>query len=417
MDYMPRFADAQLSEGLAMAGAVVIEGPRGCGKTQTARKAANSAVYFDVDSAAIASVDVNPNRVLNGAHPRLLDEWQMATAIWNKVRKQLDETREMGQFILTGSVTPPVDPDMHPGATRIERIRMRPLSLSESGVSNNSVSLAALLAGTEDYTAPQIGALSFDALLAVICSGGWPRYSSLTSLQAMRMNRSYLQDLFRVDFARLPGSSNPATAERVLRELARLTGSTAAYAKIAGQLSKNGANIKATTVQAYAEQLTRLFILEEIPAWLPHLRSRYTVTQSPKRYLVDPSLAVAALSANQRKLESDLETTGFLFENLVIRDLLAITESLHGRVYHYRDESQVEVDAIVEAEDGSWGAIEIKLGYGSVETAASSLLRFRNAIDTNRMGEPAFLAVVTNSDYSFLRPDGVHVISITALGA
>ena len=414
MEYIPRLIDQRLERALSSHGAVLIEGPRGCGKTRTALEQSKSQTLFDVDKNAALAVSLDPDQVMQGPWPRLLDEWQVVPDIWNLARRAIDHSQAKGAFILTGSATAPVDSAMHSGASRIERLRMRPMALCESKRPDGGFSISAALAGNEALSG-QVQTLTFDALLNLMCVGGWPSNIALDAKLGASGARSYLRNLLEQDFRNYASGLNGNTATAVITEVARNVGSTISVEAMAKNISRNRGPTKAETVQSYIDQFVRLNIIEIVPSWNASLRSRYSVAKSPKRYMTDPSLAIAALKATPSKLKSDLRTTGFMFENLVIRDLLSIMEASDGQVFHYRDESQLEVDAVIEDFDGNWGAIEVKLGFGAVDNAAKQLLNFAKKIDTDQVGHPKFLAVVTQTEYNYQRPDGVYVLSANAL--
>ena len=284
-------------------------------------------------------------------------------------------------------------------------------------MSHGLISLAALLDGAT-FSAAKSPLVPLASILELIAVGGWPSTQGISANSALRNHQSYLQDLVEYDFQTLDGPSDSSIAKQVLRSLARNVGQKTPISTIAKDVpGANNAPLRHPTAQAYVSKFQQLMVIEEVPAWVPHLRSRHTVLTSPIRHFVDPSLALAALSGTPAKLLKDLKTAGFLFENMLIRDLLVYSDAIGAKVTHYRDETGLEVDAVVEAFDGSWGAIEIKMGFHAVDEAAENLLKFKARVDTSVVGEPTFLAVLTNSEYSYTRPDGVHVISITALGA
>lgn len=415
MQYISRHVDSQLQDSVRAFGSVLIEGPRGCGKTRSAKQVCESATFFDIDEAAQLAARVAPETLLAGPYPRLLDEWQLVPSIWNQVRHRVDSADRKGLFVLTGSFTPPPDTSRHTGATRLHRIKMRPMTLQEQGISDGSFSISRALSG-EVSPSGSNQRLELLDLLKVICRGGWPSFRQLNAQQALAANSSYLATLFDSGADHWSNRSTVATGRAVLDEVARTTGSNMSVERMSQQISLRRGATKAETTQSYLDQLGGAHILELLPGWGASLRSRYSVAKAPKRYLVDPSLAVAALKASPVKLMADLKTTGFLFENLVIRDLLAITSAIGAQVFHFRDESGLEVDAIIEGHLGNWGAVEVKLGSSSIDTAAQNLLKFASRIDTTVMGQPEFLAIITNTEYSYLRDDGVAVIAITALG-
>ena len=406
--YRPRIADQELRRRLGAAGAVVIEGPKACGKTATARQAAASEVLLDVDANARRAAAIDPALVLAGTAPRLIDEWQIAPAIWNHVRRAVDDRARPGQFILTGSAAPADDVTRHTGAGRLTRLRLRPMSLFETGRSSGAVSLLGLLAGRAPRSAE--ADLPIRDLAEQVCVGGWPGNLHRSTGQALQANRAYLDEIRRVDVGRVDGTRrDPAKVGDFLRSFARNVGTYAAAATMAADLNDH-------TADAYLTALERLMIVEDQPAWTPHLRSRSRLRGAAKRHFVDPSLAVAALRADPDRLLRDLAWLGFLFESLVIRDLRVYAGSGDAEVLQYRDNTGLEVDAVVQAAGGAWAAFEVKLGAGMIDAAAAALLRFAARVDTARSGAPAALAVIVPAGYGYVRPDGVGVIPIGALG-
>ncbi len=413
--YQPRVVDDELAARLKATGAVAIEGPKACGKTATARRIAASEVLLDVDANARETAAVDPALVLDGATPRLIDEWQLEPAIWNHVRRAVDDRHAPGQFILAGSAVPPDDITRHTGAGRITRLRMRPMSLFESGVSSGWISLARLLEG-EPARSPDPG-LGIADLAREIAIGGWPGFRGLAVEQALRAVRDYLEEIRRVDVSRVEERRrNPAKVGALLRSLARNVATYAAAATLAGDTRGADGPLKDDTVSDYLEALSRLMIVEDQPAWAPHLRSKHALRGAVKRHFVDPSLAVAALRATPARLLRDIKLLGFLFESLVVRDLRVYAQAADARVLQYRDSRGLEVDAIVECADGRWAAFEVKLGSGQVEQAAASLHKLAEQIDTEVSGEPAALGVIVGTGYGHRREDGIMVIPLGALG-
>jgi predicted AAA+ superfamily ATPase len=413
--YRARIVDDELAGRLSATGAVVIEGPKACGKTATARQIAASEVLLDVDANARQAVNVDPSLILAGPTPRLIDEWQIEPEIWNHIRRAIDDRTEPGQFILTGSAVPADEVTRHTGAGRITRLRMRPMSLLERGRSSGSISLEALLAG-ESGQSPDSG-LTVEDLAREIASGGWPGFIGLAPDNARRAVRDYLDEIRRVDIGRIDGTRrDPDRVGQLLRSLARNVASYAAATTLARDTGGAEGPIKDDTVRDYLAALTRLMVVEDQPAWAPHLRLRYLLRSAPKRHFVDPSLAVAALRATPEALLRDLSLFGFLFESLVVRDLRVYAQANDAQVLQYRDSSGLEVDAIVQAADGRWAAFEVKLGTGQVEVGAQALDRFARQIDTAKSGPPAALGVIVGSGYGYAREDGIHVIPIGALG-
>ena len=414
--YIRRVADKELKRCLAAAGAVLIEGPRACGKTATARQMAASEVLLDVDRVAQDMIAVDPGLVLEGSTPRLIDEWQTAPVIWNHVRRAVDARVGKGHFILTGSAVPPDDITRHTGTGRILRLRLRPMSLFELGHGTGHVSLSEVLAG-QPVTSPSTD-LSVQDLAELICVGGWPGHLGSSAAEAMRVNRSYIDDICRADLQRVDGvRRNPERVRRFLQSLARNVATCASLATIARDVSgPDRPSMTGHTARSYLTGLERLMVVEDQPPWATHLRSRSRLQVSAKRHFVDPSIAAAALSAGPGQLLRDFSWFGFLFESMVIRDLRVYAQASGAKVYHYRDDTGLEVDAIVDAGPGQWAAFEIKLGLSRVDDAAHTLVRFKDRVDTGRSGEPAALGVIVERGYGYVRPDGVSVLPLGALG-
>ena len=416
-EYRPRLVDHELRALLAAVGAVVVEGPRGCGKTETARRASASEVRLDVDDNARAAGLLDPSLLVDGARPRLIDEWQLVPAVWNHVRRGVDEAGgKPGQFILTGSAVPADDITRHSGALRIGRLKMRPMSLAEAGYSTGEVSLAALFEGAKVRAADP--GLTLREITERIAVGGWPALQDRPVDQALAALRGYLDETRRIDLFRLDGiRRDPENVARVLRSLARNIATEVSARAIAADVGGADGPIDHHTVLDYLAALSRVFVLEDLLPWSPTLRSRTPLRSSPTRHFVDPSLCVAALATHPERLLGDVKTLGFMFESLVVRDLRIYAQAMDASLFHYRDASDLEADAIVERRDGAWAAFEIKLGQAMVEEAAQALLKLAARVDAKRHGRPSSLAVITGWGYGFVRPDGVAVIPIGALGA
>ena len=414
--YAHRVADEELKQCLAAAGAVLIEGPRACGKTVTAQRQAASEVFPDVDRRVRDMIAVDPDLVLEGATPRLIDEWQTVPVIWNHVRRAVDARRGKGHFILTGSAVPPDDITRHTGAGRIVRLRLRPMSLFELGYGTGKVSLDNVLGGVP--TRHPSADLSVRDLARLVCVGGWPGHLGSSADAALRVNAGYVDDICRVDLRRADGvHRDPQRVHRFLRSLARNVATCASLATIARDVAgPEQASMTDHTARSYLTGLERLMVVEDQPPWAPHLRSRSRLQVSPKRHFVDPSIAAAALGAGPEHLLGDFSWFGLLFESMVIRDLRVYAQAMGAEVYHYRDHTGLEVDAVVDAGPGRWAAFEIKLGLSRIDGAARSLLKFADRVDTSRCGEPAALGVIVDSGFGYVRPDGVSVIPLGALG-
>lgn len=395
----------------------MLEGPKACGKTATARQFAASEVLLDVDESARQAISVDPGLVLRGKTPRLIDEWQIEPSIWNHIRRAVDDRRKPDQFILTGSAVPADDVTRHTGAGRLTRLRMRPMTLFETGHSSGSISVKELLAGMTMPTVSEPG-LDVTEIARRTAVGGWPGHLEYDVDRALRAVRDYLEEIRRTDIGRVDKTyRDPEKVGRFLRSLARNVSTPAARRTLATDAGGADGPLDDRTVDDYLNSLSRLMIVEDQPAWAPHLRSKSILRRSARRHFVDPSLAVAALRATPERLLKDLNLLGFLFESLVVRDLRVYAQSADASVYHYRDNTGLEVDAIVEAADGRWAAFEIKLGPGHVEAAADSLSRFAGRVDVSKSGEPSALAVIVGTTgYGYTREDGIHVIPIGALG-
>ena len=410
--YRPRVVDMELRDQLESASVVLIEGSKACGKTMTARRAAASEVFLDADPKTLEAARTDPWLVLNGPRPRLLDEWQVAPEVWNPVRRTADLSGQKGLFLLTGSAVPADDITRHTGAGRIARVRMRPMSLFELGLSTGEVSLGDLLAG-QAISAPA-PTTTIPDLTEAICRGGWPGTLGADLPAARRFVRNYLNEIRRADLNRVSERRrDPNRALRLLRSLARNIGTPVTLKTLATDI---GEGTTTRTAGEYLDDLARLFVIEDLPAFSHHLRSRSRLRTTPKRYLTDPSLAAAALGASPEELLRDLPYLGFLFESLAIRDLRIYAQAHDAELSHYRDNTGLEVDVVIETAQGGWMPIEIKLGgTANIDQAARNLLRLRERVDTARVGDPRKLVVVTGSGYGYERTDGVTVVPVGSL--
>lgn len=409
--YRPRVVDSELAQLVAGPIAVLLEGARGVGKTESATHQAVSRVLLDTDPAARTAGQIDPSLILDGKKPRLIDEWQEVPAVWDHVRRAVD-ARE-GSFILTGSAVPSDDASRHTGAGRFVWLRMRTMSLFELGRSTGEMGLSDLLAGEAPGT--NTPDLPIPELAEIICLGGWPALLDSRVPVAQRLLGGYLDSIARTDIQRVDGvSRDPLKVSLVLTSLARNVATEAALATIARDTGGPEGPIDENTVRSYLAALERLMVIEDQPAWGPKLRSRARLRSAAKRHFCDPSLAAAALRAIPSRLVTDLNYMGFLFESLVVKDLRVYAQSIGAQIFHYRDNIG-EVDVVVD--DGQrWGALEVKLGPGQVEQAASNLKAFVGRIDTRHRGQPAFLGVVTPGRYGYRRDDGILVVPVQALG-
>jgi predicted AAA+ superfamily ATPase len=400
---------------MAALGAVVIEGPKACGKTMTAQRLAASEVRLDVDEDARQAAALDPTSVLDGPIPRLIDEWQVEPTIWNNVRRTIDDRGKPGQFILTGSIMPGDDATRHSGAGRLGRVRMRPLSLFEKNRSSGRISVSRLLDGAKE-SAPE-AKLKVAEIAEEIALGGWPGFLDIRKDQALEAVGDYLEEIRRLDIATASGTRrNPVKVGQLLRSIGRNIATEVSTATLARDAGGADGPLDRATVDSYLDALRRLMVVEDQPAWGVHLRTTHTLRKAPRLHFVDPSLAVAAMRSGPERLIQDLNLLGLLFESIVIRDLRVYAQAADAEVLHYRDSDGLEVDAIVEARDGRWAAFEVKLGSNRVEEAATNLRKFLKRIDTDRCGTPAALGVIVGSGYGYKREDGVHVIPIGALG-
>lgn len=411
--YRPRIADSLLSQALRAAPAVLIEGPRACGKTWTGGHAASSVALLDSIEASALTSAMARQLLLEGDKPRLLDEYHLSPGIWNPMRRVADEIGLPGQFILTGSAVPPDDHTRHTGAGRVRRVRMRPMSLYESGESTGAVSLRALF-DSEEVSAPALA--DEPDMYELVCRGGWPALLDADAADAQPMLRDYLADLCKVDMGHVDTARrDPAGVARLLESLSRTITTSASQKVLASDMD----TVRPTdprTIAAYLAALEGLFVLEYLTPWPADLRSRAHIVSTPKRYLADPSLAVAALRSSRARLVADPRGFGPLFEALVMRDLRVYAEANDAQIHYYRDNCGLEVDIILERSDGRWVAAEVKLGGGSgPDAAAVSLLRLRNKVNFQTTGEPAKLLVITAGGYGYERPDGVAVAPLTVL--
>ncbi len=414
--YLQRAVDRPLRELLDGMGAVLIEGPRACGKTSTGQHVAASSVRLDSSPALIQLAELDPGQLLRGETPRLIDEWQLAPELWNAIRHEVDDRQKPGQFILSGSAAPADDITRHSGAGRFGRLRMRPMSLAEAQVSSGEVSLAALKTGAKvSGRSP----LSYAQLATHAVRGGWPALLALTDRQAALFNRSYVDDLCSTDVPSAVGvRHDPGRLRRLIASVARNVSSEATLESLARDVAGEGSPIDPKTIATYLDALRQVFALEDLPAWSVALRSRSRLRTSAKLHLADPSLACASLGIGHERLARDPEYFGQVFESMVVRDLRSLASVDFGRVHHYRDNTGLEIDAIVEYPSGRWGAIEVKLGASRVPDAERSLLALRDSrVDLAKVGDPAFLAVVTGTEYAYTLPSGVHVVPLGVLAA
>lgn len=418
--YLPRIADDLLAWKLKTSGAVQIEGPKWCGKTSTGEQRAESAVFLqdpDVGPSLLALADSKPSAILDGEKPRLVDEWQMAPQIWDAVRFSVDQGKKRGQFILTGSATPKKRP-AHSGVGRIARLRMRSMSLFETGESTGAVSLKALFDAAQAGSRLDVGAvaaLDVTDLAYVACRGGWPQAVTEEDRQvALAQAQNYVTEMLDADIDELEGKKrNSSWLRAIMRSYARNVATEASLSTIMKDMQ--GKSPSDVTVADYIDALRRAFVIEDLEAWNPKLRSKTAVRTSPTRHFCDPSVAAAMLGATPDSLLADFETFGLLFESLCVHDLRVYADALGAEVRHYRDKTGLEADAVVVLPDGRWGAVEVKMGNSRIDEGAKHLLKLKGRVETAREGEPSFLMVLTSTQTAYLREDGVYVVPLAVL--
>ena len=421
MKYRPRVADRLLARKLEGKGAVLLEGAKWCGKTTTAEQIAKSVIYMS-ESGKIEQnkqlAMLNPRLLLRGDNPRLIDEWQIAPQLWDSIRFEADHRHELGLFILTGSCVPAdMSAVIHSGTGRFGWLKMRPMSLWESGESTGEVSLKELFEGKLQIEGAT--ELDLEKVAFIACRGGWPQSVNMRDEIALDQAFDYVTAVEQRDIQQADGvDRDPVRVHRLLRSYARHQGSQASYGTIRADLVENeGESLDESTIASYVKALKRIFVVEDVEAWNPNLRSKTAIRTSDTRYFTDPSIATAALGLGPSDLIADLETFGLIFETLCIRDLRVFAEALNGTVYHFRDKGGLECDAVVHLRNGDYGLIEIKLGGDNlVEAGAQTLTSLAGKIDTTKMKKPSFLMVLTaNGPYAYKRADGVLVVPIGCL--
>lgn len=415
--YMNRIADNILNSALEASGAVLIEGPKWCGKTRTAEEKASSVLLMqdpDYTESYMKAADTKPSLLLRGETPRLIDEWQMAPVLWDAVRFEIDQRGETGQFILTGSAVPQDNAVRHTGTGRISRMLMRTMTLFESLESSGDVSLKSLFDGTA--SGEGLSTLTVERLAFALTRGGWPASVGEKESVALRRVYDYVDAVINVDVSRVDGvEKSPARVRALMRSLARNVSTMANMTTIRNDIAGDEDTISEKTIASYLNALRRIFVVEDLLAWNPAMRSKTALRTSPKRHFTDPSIATAALRATPESLLNDFNTFGLLFESLCVRDLRVYAQAIDGEVFHYRDKSGLEADAIIHLKDGRWGAIEVKMGAKEIEAAAENLKILRDKINLEKMKEPSFLMVMTGTDLAYRRADGVYIVPIGCL--
>lgn len=422
-EYKKRVADRLLADKLEAMGAVLIEGPKYCGKTTLACQQAKSVLFMadpEKKKQNISLAQTNIGRLLKGETPRLIDEWQLAPQLWDAVRNEVDKRDDDGQFMLTGSAVPPKQEEIyHSGTGRVSWLKLRTMSLWESGDSTGDVSLGALFKNADFVDGES--KINIDELAFLTCRGGWPKSTLKKSKNAALLQaKEYFEAVYRYDISRVDDiERDPELTKRLMRSYARHQGSQASAGTILEDIKANESDeLSENTIYAYIKALKKIFVIEDSLAWNPNLRSKTAIRTSDTRYFTDPSIATAALGLSPEDLINDLNTFGLFFETLCVRDLRVYTDALGGTVYHYRDKNNLECDAVVHLNNGLYGLIEIKLGgQDLIDSGAKNLLNLANKIDTTKMKHPSFLMVLTGvGDYAYKRPeDGVLVVPIGCL--
>ena len=420
-EYRARIVDDMLKDKLESKGAVVIEGPKWCGKTTTAMQVAGSILRMDEPSKRETNIqmsEIDPGRLLKGKAPRLIDEWQIAPKLWDAARYEVDTRGEEGQFILTGSAVPIESREItHSGTGRFTWLMMRPMSLFESGDSTGEVSLNQLFENPNVIDG--MNNLSIENLAFLICRGGWPHAVGMKEKPALLQAEDYYEAVIKSDINRADGvNKNPERVKRLMRSFARNQGTQISNTMLRDDIISNDTeSLNEDTIASYINALKNIFVVEDMPAWNPNLRSKTSIRTSDTRYYVDPSIAVAALGIGPKDLTNDLNTMGLLFETLCVRDLRVYAESIGGNVLHYRDKSGLECDTVIHLKNGRYGLAEIKLGGQKfIEDAAENLKSLSNKIDTSKMPAPSFLMIVIGiGEFAYKREDGIFIVPIGCL--
>ncbi len=418
-EYKPRIADAILQERLETVGAVLIEGAKWCGKTRTSMEHSKSQLFMqnpDKRIAYLQAADTKPSLLLKGETPRLLDEWQSAPVLWDAVRYAVDMRCEVGQFILTGSAVPRDNVVKHTGTGRISRMTMRTMSLFESRESNGEVSLTDLFAGKTEIDA--MSSLTVEEIAVAIVRGGWPASVGHSEKVAFRHAIDYVEAVINQDVSEIDDiQKNPARVRALMHSLARNVSTLATIKTLHKDIAQGdtGDSLSEKTISQYLSALERIFVIDNIAAWNPSLRSKSAIRTSPKRQFVDPSIATAVMRLTPERLLDDFYYFGFLFESLCARDLKIYTDAIDGQLFHFRDSSGLECDAVIVLNDGRWAPVEVKLGAKQIDEAAEHLLKIRNKINTDKMKEPSFMMILTGGELAYQRKDGVFVVPIGCL--
>lgn len=420
MKYLERIIDSEIKEKLSITGAIQIKGPKWCGKTTSAKQLAKSVLEMqnpDLQDNYIELANTKPSLLLEGDKPRLIDEWQIAPKLWNAVRYSVDQTGLTNQYILTGSATPTDDSSLHSGAGRFAIVNMKPMSLYESKDSNGKISLLDLKNGKRNIDGITTD-LDYEKIAFVLCRGGWPNAINLDETRALQIAKNYLDVLCNSDISKVDGiKRNPQLARTILRSYARQVSTINSDSAMYKDIKANYSDISESTIINYLKVLKRLYIIEEIDAWHPNIRSKTSIRTAPKKSFVDPSLAVAALGCSKKELMLDINTFGLLFENLVNRDLSIYASKIGGTISHYRDRYGLECDNIIHFEDGSYALVEIKLSGSRIKEGESHLLELKKLIDESDdiKIKPNLLMIITGTDMAYVTENDILVVPIGCL--
>ncbi|MDD4000717.1 MAG: DUF4143 domain-containing protein [Bacilli bacterium] len=418
-NYKKRILDDVIEDYLSVFGAVLIRGPKWCGKTTTAMQKAKSIIKLQDTNKRKAyekTIDIEPGLLLKGDNPRLIDEWQTYPILWDAVRTEVDDRNEKGLFILTGSSVPKDNATMHTGTGRIAKLDMLPMSLYETGISNGNVSLLKLF-NVENYDIMgEKSSLSILDLIEITCRGGWPANLENAFKSSLLVTKQYLNSVCDDDVNRVVESQkDPSKVRNILRSYARNVSTLASNQTLLKDLNSTGNSISESTLYLYLNALKRLYVIDEIPAWNPAIRSATSIRSTTKKIFSDPSIAIAALGLTPAMLVDDLQTFGFLFENLCIRDLKVYSNSLGGSISYFRDRHGLEADCVLHLDDGRYALIEFKLGSSEIEIGAKHLLKIKQLTEINNIKSPNLLMILTGGEMAYKRKDGVFVVPIACL--
>lgn len=421
--YIPRIIDQELNKYLDIIGAILIVGPKWCGKTTTGKQHARSILKLqDTDNyeSYMQWADIKPSKLLEGEKPRLIDEWQMAPILWDTVRNSVDEEEEYGLYILTGSTVVDDTKIMHSGTGRIHRLLMKPMSLYESGESNGKISIIDLFNNPQMNIDGIESTLTLENLIFAACRGGWPNsINQKTNEGKLLIVYNYLDNICQSDISKVDGvKRDPDRVRNILRSIARNNSTLAKDSTIIADINANFGDISKPTYYSYIDALKKLFVIEDIPGWSPNIRSKTAMRSGNKKIFIDPSIAIATLNMGPKTFNtlSGLKTFGFIFENLCIRDLSIYTSNHGGKISYYHDKTDLEVDCVLHLRDGRYGLIECKLGSAEIEKGAENLLKINSKIEANdEVNNPSFLAIITGGKIAYTREDGIKIIPIGCL--